>query len=90
MVERMPNTPGSRTGFTQNVYEANAGVKICRNIICGLMRESQRHILVLKALLVKIAPPLTRSILADNPPYYEVVSKLISLKAKNGILLLCI
>jgi hypothetical protein len=34
----------------------NVGVKILRNTICGLMRELCRHILVLKALTVKIAP----------------------------------
>jgi hypothetical protein len=70
-------------GTLQNVYEANAGVKLCKNrelwIDAGIFGS---HI-GFESAIGKDCWTLTRSILADNSPYYESGAKL-SYTTPNG------
>ena len=60
----------------KNIYEANAGVKIVQEKNLWIDGEFLLLILDLKVPCQKIAGALTRSILADNTPYYESGAKI--------------
>lgn len=70
-------------GVLKNIYEANAGIKISKKknlwIDGGIMPS---HI-GFESAISKDCPNLTRSILADNSPYYEAGAKL-SYASDNG------
>jgi hypothetical protein len=70
-------------GVLKNIYEANAGIKICKNknvwVDAGIFAS---HI-GFESAVSKDCWSLTRSILADNTPYYESGAK-ISYTSDNG------
>lgn len=78
-------------GLLQNVYEANVGVKISKNhnlwIDAGIMPS---HI-GFESAIGKDCQTLTRSILAENSPYYEAGVKIgYTSESENGIWQRCI
>lgn len=68
--------------FVRNIYEANAGFKICKKsntwIDAGIMPSHIGH----ETMLSKDNLLLTKSIVADNTPYYETGVR-ISHRSKN-------
>lgn len=63
-------------GTLQNVYEANAGVKLCRNADLWIDGGIFTSHIGFESAVGKDCWTLTRSIAADNSPYYEAGAKL--------------
>jgi len=70
-------------GTLQNLYEANAGVKLCKNHEFWLDAGIFASHIGLESAVGKDCWTLTRSMQADNSPYYESGAKL-SYTTPNG------
>lgn len=67
----------------QNIFEANAGVKLCKKAALWIDAGVFSSHIGFESAVGKDCWTLTRSILADNSPYYEAGAKL-SYATQNG------
>ncbi|MBE7178504.1 MAG: porin, partial [Mucilaginibacter polytrichastri] len=74
-------------GVLKNIYEANAGLKLAKNANLWLDAGIFSSHIGFESAVSKDCWTLTRSILADNSPYYESGAKL-SYTSQDGKLLL--
>ncbi|MGV3768100.1 MAG: porin [Chitinophagaceae bacterium] len=70
-------------GILKNVFEANAGIKLLKNSDLWLDAGIFSSHIGFESAISKDCPTLTRSMLAENSPYYESGAKL-SYNTPNG------
>lgn len=66
----------SEPGVLKNIYEANAGVKLSKTLNLWLDAGIFASHIGFESAISKDSWTLTRSILADNSPYYEAGAKI--------------
>lgn len=79
----MNSNYSAEPGVLKNIYEANAGVKLCNNSNLWLDAGIFASHIGFESAVSKDCWALTRSILADNSPYYESGVKL-TYTSNNG------
>lgn len=70
-------------GVLKNIYEANAGVKLAKNANLWLDAGIFASHIGFESAVSKDCWTLTRSILAENSPYYEAGAKLTYITSNN-------
>lgn len=76
---------GTEPGVLKNIYEANAGVKLAKNANLWLDAGIFASHIGFESAVSKDCWTLTRSMLAENSPYYEAGAKLTYITNDNKL-----